>query len=517
MSRWRDDRAVTVQIGAVLLLAIVFAALALYQVNAVPAENRAIESEHNGQVQNELQELRNAIRNVGTDGGSASVSVTLGTQYPSRTFLTNPIDPTGSLETTGTANVSLENATFAGDSSDYDGDPSTLVQGNHSTTSLVYHPDYNEYRTAPTTRIEHGFAYNEFENATVSLTKQGLVSDGTIRLVLLNGTLSKSGRDAVSLDPTVLSGPSDPVPVTGDASGNITLTIPTRAPSAWNETIGPTFDTGESNARVVSHADGSLRIELAQRGEPYDMQMTRVGIGDSGEPSDEFDVHRRQGGNGTGASPAYYVDWQDPSGQSSVDDGNCSADSCVVNGSSVDLTMATDGVVDGATVEYAVSNQSVGTVSPSSGTTASDGTNTTTFSVDSTAQDGHTVTVYTSSGSDGDAIDLTISRTGGGGGGGGSGPSVDSFTTQQRPGNNVGIRYSWSVSSTASELDTVVVELYRDGTYVDQNGNTVSGYSASKNNAEFNNLGSGQEYTLELTVTTVNGDSTTATRTRVAG
>jgi len=35
---------VTVQIGAVLLLAIIFAALVLYQVNTVPAENSALES-----------------------------------------------------------------------------------------------------------------------------------------------------------------------------------------------------------------------------------------------------------------------------------------------------------------------------------------------------------------------------------------------------------------------------------------------------------------------------------------
>ncbi|WP_254764481.1 hypothetical protein [Natrinema marinum] len=517
MSRWRDDRAVTVQIGAVLLLAIVFAALALYQVNAVPAENGAIESQHNGAVQNELQELRNAIRNVGTDGGSASVSVTLGTQYPSRTFLTNPIDPTGTLETTGTANVSIDNARFAGDSGDYDGDPSNLTQGTHATTSLVYRPDYNEYRSAPTTRIEHGLAYNEFENATIPLTEQGLVSDGTVRLVLLNGSLSKSRRGAVSLDPAVLSGPSDPVPIEDDGSGNITLSVPTHAPSAWNETIGTAFGDGESNARVVSYAAGTLRIELAQRREPYDLRVARVGIGDSDDPSDEFDVHRRQGGNGTGASPAYYVDWGDPSGQSSVDDGNCSADSCVVTGSSVDLTMETDGVVDGATVEYAVSDRSVGTVSPAEGTTGSGGTHTTTFSVDSNAQDGDTVTVYTSSGSDGDAIELVISRSGAGGGGGGSGPSVDSFTTQQRPGNNVGIRYSWSVSSAGAELDTVVVELYRDGTYIDENQRGVSGQTASTNNAGFNNLGNGQEYTLELTVTDGNGDSATATRTQVAG
>jgi len=84
---------VTVQIGAVLLLAIIFAALVLYQVNTVPAENSALEYEHNQNVHDEMQELRNAIRNAGTTGNSQSASITLGTQYPTRTFSMNPPDP----------------------------------------------------------------------------------------------------------------------------------------------------------------------------------------------------------------------------------------------------------------------------------------------------------------------------------------------------------------------------------------------------------------------------------------
>ncbi len=90
------------------MLAIIFAALALYQVNAVPAENGAVESEHNQRVHGELQDLRNAVRNVGTGGGTRSVSVTLGTSYPTRIFLTNSPDPTGTLETTDWANVTIE-------------------------------------------------------------------------------------------------------------------------------------------------------------------------------------------------------------------------------------------------------------------------------------------------------------------------------------------------------------------------------------------------------------------------
>ncbi|WP_226007004.1 hypothetical protein [Natrinema salinisoli] len=417
MSRWADERAVTVQIGAVLLLAIVFSALALYQVNAVPAENQAIESEHNQQVHDELQELRNAIRNVGTSGGSESVSVTLGTSYPTRTFLTNPTDPTGTLRTSETGTVRIDNASVDEADGSYTGNPDALLGTDHETRTLRYEPSYNEYRTAPTTRLEHGFAFNDFGDATVALTEQPLIDGDRITIVLVEGNLSTSSSSATTVDTRLLSGPTDPVDLESDG-GNITITLPTRSPTAWNETIGTDFGTGEERARVTAYADGNLTIELEnESAAEYELQMARVGVGDASAPADDpFDVRDADGGGGSGGStPAYYVDWQDPSGQSSVDDSNCDSTSCIVTGDEVDLTMETDETAADAGVEYAVSDQSVGTVSPSSDRTDADGTDTTTFTVDSNAVDGDTVNVYTSSGSDGDKILLEIDRESGGG------------------------------------------------------------------------------------------------------
>lgn len=412
MLRRSDERAVTVQIGAVLLLAIVFTALALYQVNAVPAENNAVEYEHSQQVQGELQDLRNGIRNVGTDGGSESVSVTLGTSYPTRTFLTNPPDPTGALETTETETVRVDNATVEGTYTG-DGDADALVGADHETRTVVYTPSYSEYQNAPTTRLEHGFAFNDFDDASVALTEQPVIDGERITLILVDGNLSTAASGATSVDTKILTGPTDPVDLEPDG-GNITITIPTRSPTAWNETIGSDFGVGEERARVTAYGDGNLTIELENdSAAEYELQMARVGVGDASAPAgDPFDVRDADSGGSSGSTPAYYVDWQDPSGQAGVDDSNCNSASCTVTGDEVDLTMETDETAADASVEYAVSNQSVGTVSPSSDRTGSDGTDTTTFTVDSNAADGDTVNVYTSSGSDGDTIELTISRGG---------------------------------------------------------------------------------------------------------
>ncbi|QSW99248.1 CARDB domain-containing protein [Haloterrigena alkaliphila] len=604
MVRRGDERGVTVQIGAVLLLAIVFSAFALYQINAVPAENERVEFAHNQEVHDELQTLRNAIQNVGTGGGTQSTAVTLGTQYPSRTLATNPPAPTGRLETTGTANITVD--ARADTDSEYDGNPDNLT-GDHETTTLAYTPDYREYGSAPTTRIEHGFAFNDFDDAQVTLTEQPLLSDGTIRLVVLEGELSESGGGAITLDPTALSGPSDAVPIE-PASGNnhVTISIPTAAPTAWNDTIGTTFADGESGARVAGY-DNDRSLLTLELNETYDkLQVARVGIGDGGTKTDEYDVHRSDDGDDGGG--AYDVGWNLSRIEAENDRVSCTSDRCTFEaagvGDTATMSVETTPSVDDATVEYAVSNSGVGRVDPTSGTIQNGDHQT-----ELEARANGTVTVFASSGGDGDRVPVDIvlgsgssplfgvtidgtnspvtegetlsvtatvenngsdagtqnvtletdgqrrdaasvtlqpgestqvtlewSTTDGDAGEytalvasgddeattgvtieSAGGPSVDSFTTEQRPGNNVGIRYSWAVSSTDAELDTVTVELYRDGTYVDERTAAVSGTSASRNNEEFSNLGSGQEYTLELTVTDVNGNSATATRTQVAG
>ncbi|MFB1065199.1 hypothetical protein [Natrinema sp. H-ect4] len=395
----------TVQIGAVLLLAIIFAALALYQVNTVPAENQAIESEHNKQVHGEMQELRNAIRNVGTTGGSESVSVTLGTNYPTRTFLTNPSDPTGTLRTSETGTVRIDNAEFEGS---YTGDAGALLGTDHETRTLRYDPSYNEYRNAPTTRLEHGFAFNDFSDATVALTEQPLIDGDRITIVLVEGNLSTSSSGATTVDTRVISGPTDPIDLRDDGD-NITITVPTASPTAWNETIGTKFgsDSGQAKAKVTDYSGGALTVELAADSE-YELQMARIGVGDAtASEDDSFNVQDRTSDPTSG--PAYIVDWKDPSSEPGANGDNCNSESCVVTADTT-LTMETSGTAVNASVDYAVSDHTVGSLSRYTGTTANDGTNTTRFQIYPDANNGDTVTVYTSSGSDSDSIELEISR-----------------------------------------------------------------------------------------------------------
>ncbi|WP_252698866.1 hypothetical protein [Natronosalvus vescus] len=477
-----DERAVSAVIGAVLLLGIVVTALALYQVNVVPDENQAVEYEHNQQTQSQLQELRNTIVSVPGGGSGGADSVSLGTNYPSRTMTVNPPPSSGTLASEPLGEIVIENATSI------DGDEVPIENWARETYGLTYTPGYNEYRNAPTTVFEHGLLYNHHpNNATIPIDNQIVIDGDEITIVTMTGNLSTSSSSTVSVQTRAFSTSSNTVSVAQVEDDNpITMTLPTSNFEAWNASLRESDAVLEDSIEEAGTSEQpAIRFQLVNQS--YSLRMAEVGIGDAtradavdrvsymtvvdefapttivevrdtfnnpvrnveitnegdgdlrststgsngqvrigeletgdtvelsidGSDVDiEFEVRAGSGsgGEGDGATPAYWVDWQDPSGQSGVDDEECSANTCVVTGNEIDLTMETDDVADGARVEFSVNDTSVGTVSPNTGWTDSAGTNTTTFTVDDDAEDGDSVKVYTSSGSDGDTIVLTISR-----------------------------------------------------------------------------------------------------------
>ena len=97
-----DERAAAIQVGAVLLFGILIISMAMYQATVVPDQNEGVEFNHNQEVQGQMQDLRNTVVSVPGGGGGGSVTVELGTRYPSRSLLVNPGPAYGSLRTVGT-------------------------------------------------------------------------------------------------------------------------------------------------------------------------------------------------------------------------------------------------------------------------------------------------------------------------------------------------------------------------------------------------------------------------------
>lgn len=228
----RDDRGVTVQIGAVLLFGILIIALATMQVTVVPDENEATEFQHSLDVQESIGELRNALLAAGRSGDPAATSVPLGTTYEQRTFFVNPPPARGTIRTVGTgetwANVSLTNARadspYPNANAYWNGTTRT-----YDTGSIVYTPSYTRYQDAPTTVYEHSLVANVYsENRTLERTGQTLIRGTRINLLTINGTLSQNGVTSESIDARPLSAYTNTVSVRSTASDPLWINITSR-------------------------------------------------------------------------------------------------------------------------------------------------------------------------------------------------------------------------------------------------------------------------------------------------
>lgn len=272
MSLRRDDRAVTVQVGAILFFAIVIILLAMYQAQVVPEQNADAEFDHSQQVQDQMVTLRNAIVGTALTGDAAPVTVDLGTRFPSRIFFVNPPPGQGTLRTVDDgATVSISGATAV--------DPQVREYWNASahafdTERLAYRPDYRVYDHAPTTVYGATVLYNRFDDANITLSEQRLVRGNTVTLVTLNGSLSKRGVQAASVSPAALSAATNTVTVRNE-TGEITLELDSRLPAdTWRDLLA---DQSRVD-RVEDVPDGGVRILLKPG--TYELRMAHVGLGE---------------------------------------------------------------------------------------------------------------------------------------------------------------------------------------------------------------------------------------------
>jgi hypothetical protein len=284
-----DDRGVTVQIGAVLLFGTLIIALSVYQATAVPAENKQVEYRHSQQVQGQLQDVRNALVRSAATETTQPTSVSLGTQYPERVLFVNPPPLSGTLRTVGTANadvnVTIENASSpTAEVSDYwNGSDRTFETG-----ALAYAPDYSVYDEAPTTVVENTVVYNAFESGReLRVSEQTMVDGRRINLVLVNGSLSRSGSGTVDVAPRPLSTSTERVTLRNETS-NMTLQLSTRLPeSKWRSMLADEPYVSVGDYRSPTSAEFS-RVELQlSSGETYRLNIARIGVGSVSDPTSE--------------------------------------------------------------------------------------------------------------------------------------------------------------------------------------------------------------------------------------
>jgi hypothetical protein len=275
-----DRRGQSIQIGAILLFGALIIAFASYQAFVVPNQNREVEFNHNQGVQSDMQDLRNAIVSVGGSDDARSVTVQLGTRYPSRLAARNPGPPSGSLDTVGTTDdrvdLTIENVQASGETGDFWNESQ-----RYNTGGITYSPNYNVYTNPPDTVYEQSVLYNRFPTGNITVSNQSIIDGTDISLVVLNGSVSRSSTEATSVDVRSVSSSTERVRLENDSTGPINITFASTRSAAYWDFLEET--QSKSVASVTNASDGNgfynVSVELRQN-RTYSVQLTKIGVGD---------------------------------------------------------------------------------------------------------------------------------------------------------------------------------------------------------------------------------------------
>lgn len=277
---WRDSRAVSEVVGAILVFGLLILLLSVVQLYAVPNANAGVEYEHSQQAQDDFNRLSEAIERTAETGSSGSVSVALGTQYPTRLVLYNPPPVTGSVSTTEPDEIRIHGASADGPASQYfDG---TTVDGI-TTQQLRYDAQYNEYDADPTFVREAGILYSEFDGNAVTRSRP-FISGDSITLVTTSGDLDVNGVDSQLLEPQPVSAPANRTLIeNADPNQPVVFSLPTTLDEeTWVDALEPEFVENGGHIVDMNLDEGGDRDRLFVALEPgvtYEVKLANVGFG----------------------------------------------------------------------------------------------------------------------------------------------------------------------------------------------------------------------------------------------
>jgi|AntRauTorcE11898_2_1112593.scaffolds.fasta_scaffold05241_2 hypothetical protein len=284
-----DNRAQSIQVGAILLFGILIIALATAQATIIPDQNASVEFDHSQTIQSDMQELRNGIVRA-ADGSAEPVRLMLGTTYPNRILFVSPPPPTGTLQTVGPddrpMNVTLTNADGSVSvGSDHENARDYWANapraGVYNTTEVVYQPDYAAYDGAPTTVYGATVLYNTFDNgANRTITGQRLVQGNTIDLTVLRGDVSATSAGAHTADLSTVSEQARTVTVRSETGNRLYINVTSRlSASVWNQTL---LGTNANATAVDTWTDGDVtyhRIAIKLDPGTYRLRAGAAAIG----------------------------------------------------------------------------------------------------------------------------------------------------------------------------------------------------------------------------------------------
>ncbi|WP_254821344.1 hypothetical protein [Haloglomus halophilum] len=263
-ARW-DGRAQAIQLGALLLFAILIINLSLFQIFVVPDQNAEIEFKHSEEVRSDMLNARNAVLDAAT-GDQSFVEVDLAPAYPSRSLFVNPAEPSGTIRTTEPHKITIiNNSVGSPETISNDACPGTSVP---ETRALEYRAGYNYYGSDPTYRVENTVLFREFPGKTLPGSGQQLVTENSINLLPLRNEFSESGTGSATVEP-----------VPGGVLSTNVVDPEIQLPTAYSEDVweDKVLD-GTVPTDDIDVTDGTLTLTLSGS---YQLNCGPIGLNDA--------------------------------------------------------------------------------------------------------------------------------------------------------------------------------------------------------------------------------------------
>jgi len=222
----KEERGVSVVIGAMLMFLIVAAMWGTIQAYHVPNWNTDVEYEHLNMVHDDMIMFKSDVEDVALSEAPKSSDFRMGVRYPNRIFLVNPGPGVAGALTSDNVGVSIVYTIDAFEeptvTQSYNSNRITYeVQGTIDSPKLVY---------------EHGLIIRDYGNEYATTDEQSLIVGDEIYLPVLTGNLTASSSmetESIMLKPMSYFYSRSKIK-------SVTITIDTAYPEVWEQLLAGT-------------------------------------------------------------------------------------------------------------------------------------------------------------------------------------------------------------------------------------------------------------------------------------
>ena len=251
----KDERGVSVVLGAILMFLVVGAMWGTIQGYHVPNWNKDVEYEHLNIVHDDMITFKSDVEDVALSEAPKSSDFHMGVRYPNRMFLANPGTGVAGSLTSDNMTISIEYT--------IDGLSNPTITTSYTSNRVTY--EVQGSIDSPKLVYEHGVIIRDYGNEYATADEQSLIVGDEIFIPVLTGNLtsiSSMETESIALKPM-----SQSYSRTRIQSANITLS--TDYPEVWEQLLAgtstddTTVSVNQAQSQIIITSTAIRQINFA--------------------------------------------------------------------------------------------------------------------------------------------------------------------------------------------------------------------------------------------------------------